>query len=205
MGTCYIYSGGKYKKSHLRKEDGDIVIAADKGYLYAKRDGVKPDALVGDFDSLYLLPKGVEIVRLNPIKDSTDTRDAALYAYDKGYRSFVIYDALGNRIEHQLANISLLYELKKLECEATIVDGRKTIEVLHDESVSFSGEYRGYISVFSSSETALISLKGFKYELEHEKIYSSFPLGIDNEFIGKEAEIEVLEGYITIIYNRKSI
>ena len=41
------------------------VIACDRGYEYAARCGIKPDLLLGDFDSYTgALPAGVEVLRL---------------------------------------------------------------------------------------------------------------------------------------------
>ena len=47
---CVIISGGSYAPVEGVRED-DFVIACDKGYVYAEKAGVRPNLLVGDFDS----------------------------------------------------------------------------------------------------------------------------------------------------------
>ena len=55
-------------------KDTDFVICADKGWLNAKAHGIKPNMIVGDFDSS---PKpedtDTDIVVLPVVKDDTDT------------------------------------------------------------------------------------------------------------------------------------
>ena len=44
-----------------------------------------------------------------------------------------------------------------------------------------------------------VTLKGLKYELTDALITNSFPVGVSNEFIGKEAEITVRDGTLLIL------
>ena len=55
MGICHIV-GGVENSHSISKTPGDFIIAVDAGYKYLK--GVKPDLVMGDFDSLVLSPKG---------------------------------------------------------------------------------------------------------------------------------------------------
>ena len=52
--TAFIYTGGTVFDEYVieKPEKGDLVIAADAGYLTAKKMGVTPDILLGDFDTL---------------------------------------------------------------------------------------------------------------------------------------------------------
>ena len=47
---CVIISGGNYAPVEGVQAE-DFVIACDKGYVYAEKAGVRPNLLVGDFDS----------------------------------------------------------------------------------------------------------------------------------------------------------
>ena len=55
MGICYIV-GSMADGYRVYKKDGDLVLAVDAGYKNLK--GVKPDLVMGDFDSLGLFPMG---------------------------------------------------------------------------------------------------------------------------------------------------
>ena len=51
--TCYIFAGAPMEfLPPVSPEPGDLILCADGGYRYAKALGLKPDYLVGDFDTL---------------------------------------------------------------------------------------------------------------------------------------------------------
>lgn len=87
----------------------DFVIACDAGYIHAQRADIVPDVIIGDFDS-YLgdLPGGVEIIRTKPEKDDTDTMMALKLAIRQRLPQDNACGALGGRVDHMLANISLI-------------------------------------------------------------------------------------------------
>ena len=102
---CIIISGGEYAPVEGLRED-DFVIACDRGYLYAKGQGIQPDLLVSDYDS-YDGPvdRDVAVERFRPEKDDTDTMIAIRYAVEHGFEELVLFSALGGRLDHLLANL----------------------------------------------------------------------------------------------------
>ena len=50
--TCFIVGAGSFEGMIIKPEPEDLVIAADGGYTYLKEEGIEPDVLLGDFDSL---------------------------------------------------------------------------------------------------------------------------------------------------------
>ena len=77
-----IISGGsidtKYALAFLSKREYEYVIAVDKGALFCWENGIRPDLLTGDFDTLSpeILKKweaqGVPVRRFRPEKDDAD-------------------------------------------------------------------------------------------------------------------------------------
>ena len=200
MNNCIIVSNGSFKERKICRDESDFVIAADKGYLNALKVNLKVDLLIGDFDSLKELPKGIETIKLNPIKDDTDTFDAIKIGIQKGYKNFIFYGALGKRIEHSYANISLLLYLKNLGFNGVIKDNKKTITVIKNETIELK-KRSGYISIFPLGEKAEgVSLTNLEYELKDYTLRNDIPLGIDNEFINKTASIKVTIGALLLIY-----
>lgn len=201
---CIIIAASDFNQRKLNKKENDFLIVADAGYNNFKKienlDNTDIDLLIGDFDSIDEVPADVNIKRLNPIKDDTDVMDAIKYALEKGYKEFELYGCIGGRIEHSLANITALSFIKNNGAKAIIINENQRIELLVNEKKNFDSNYKGYISVFSISDESLISIKGLKYELNNHLLTNDFPLGIDNEFIGKTSSIEVLKGKILIIY-----
>ena len=201
---CIILAASDFNQKELKKRKNDFLIVADAGYINFKKirnlTNNDIDLLIGDFDSIDEIPDGVEVKRLNPIKDDTDVLDAIKYALSLGYRNFELYGCIGGRIEHSLANISALSFINKNKAKAKIINGNQIIELLCDETKEFNKEFKGYISLFSLSEESLININGLKYELNNHLLTNDFPLGIDNEFVGKDSRIEVVKGKILIIY-----
>ena len=62
---CYIFAGSPDAKcSELGFDSNRYVICADGGYALAKKLGIKPDVLIGDFDTYKkTLPDDCEIIR----------------------------------------------------------------------------------------------------------------------------------------------
>ena len=102
---CVIISGGNYAPVEGVQAE-DFVIACDKGYVYAEKAGVRPNLLVGDFDSYEgVLPSDLPVWRYKKEKDDTDTMIAIRYAVEQGFAQVELFCALGGRLDHLYANL----------------------------------------------------------------------------------------------------
>ena len=105
---CAIISGGE-ADDLTGISDADFIIACDRGYAYAKAAGIRPDLLVGDFDSYTgALDKTVPVLDLPVEKDDTDTMAAVRWAVSEGFSELRLYCALGGRLDHLMGNIQAL-------------------------------------------------------------------------------------------------
>ncbi len=221
---CILVCAGDMEVAEIAVRDGDMVIAVDGGYLYCQVLGIEPDVLIGDFDSLgepcdvltgemeYVedLPEHVpgrekntgkrKIIRLNPVKDDTDTLAALRYGLEQGYEEFHLYCALGGRLEHTIANLQCLLFLKHAGAMGYIWDGSTMTTLIHNESLTFRQEMEGLLSVFAVGEKAVgVTEEGLKYLLEDATLSNDFPVGISNEFIGEKAVLSVKDGTLLVI------
>src|SRR5512133_566542 len=144
--VCYIVCALPQNQTFSPKP-GDLVIAADGGY--AHMGGIKPDLVVGDFDSLGYVPADEQVVRHPAEKDDTDTMLAAIIGIERGYRAFVLLGGVGGRLDHTLANIQTLAFLRENGAHAALIGEGETITMLQDESLRFRAGLSGVISVFS--------------------------------------------------------
>lgn len=199
--NCCIVIGSMNVTRKIIKEEGDFLVAADKGYLNCLKQNLDVDLLIGDFDSLKIIPNNIETVRLNKIKDDTDTFDAIKEGISRGYKSFKIYGVIGGRFEHSFANLSILLYLVNRGYDAKIYSNKKTYILLKNGDLALKKKKRGYLSVFSITDKCYgVTLKNLKYELNNKTLYKDIPLGIDNEYINQEPFISVKEGTLLIIY-----
>ncbi len=187
--------GNNYK---FNKEDfyNSYVIGVDKGALYCLNNDIKMDLAVGDFDSikedeLEAIKKITKIVKLNPIKDDTDTEHALNIV--KNYDEIVILGGIkGNRIEHF---ISMLIYLKKYP--NLVIKDDNSIIFRADKDIILKKDNYKFISLFSFDNNTIISLYGFKYNLNNYNLKENDPLGVSNEIVLDEAKIK-LNGKIII-------
>ena len=96
MSRCVIVSAGQvddYARARTFLREGDFFVFCDGGLEHAEGLGIKPDLVVGDFDScdadvLAKWQSSCEIVRLPREKDDTDTVFAVKLALEKGFDDF---------------------------------------------------------------------------------------------------------------------
>ena len=201
MNACVIFGAGEYDESLPCYDETDFYIAADGGLAAMERCGIRPDLLIGDFDSLTAAPlPGVPTVRLPVEKDVTDTDAAAAQGLKRGCRRFLFYGCMGGRPDHTLANLSLLARLSQAGCEATAFGLGFTVTALTDGAMELPAREHGTVSVFSWSERSEgVTIEGLKYGLKRAALTSSFALGVSNSFTGRPARVEVRKGTLLIM------
>ena len=202
MKTCYIVCALDCKLD-FKPNESDLVIGADRGYLALVENQIKPNIVIGDFDSYTGKIECENIIKYPVKKDFTDSALAIEKAISMGYNKIIIYGAIGGLLDHTLANIALLSEYTKKGIKISFVDDNNVVFALYNDKVCFSNKASGRISVFSYNDISYgVSEKGLLYELDNAIMHNTTPLGVSNEFIGKSAEISVKEG-ILIIYTSK--
>lgn len=199
-GLCVVVSGGEYCPLPEELRGADYVIACDRGWQYAQRMGLRPDWIVGDFDSAPPPETDVSVTRVPTRKDDTDTMLAARQALALGYRDVAILCAFGGRLDHTLAN---------LQTAAFLVTHGAGVRLLgaDTDALVFTGGTRRLprreqrsLSLFALSERCEgVSIRGTKYECENETLTNSFPLGVSNVWASPEAEISVRSGILLVL------
>ncbi len=200
MKECVIIAGGDLSGA-VQIPERALILCADCGYLHAKRLGIVPDVLMGDFDSLNEpLPKHCQILRHPVEKDETDTMLAVYYGRDMGCTEFHIYGAFGGaRIDHSIANIQMLHHMAEQGLHGVLYDGSTQV------SVQLAGTKRypktnGFLSLFSLTDVCSgLTAKGVKYPLEAAELRNTFPLGVSNEILADEAEITLESGALLVV------
>ena len=205
-GNCYIVGAGERAIALPAPEQGDLLIAADGGYAWLKERGLKPDLVVGDFDSM-AEPDGVaHLVRLPKEKDETDTMAAVRLGRARGYRRFHIFGGTGGRFDHTLANLQLLAWLSRRGEEGRLYGPDWTAAAITGGTLEFGPEHRGMISVFAHSDTVRgVTIEGLKYSLSDAELDNGFSLGVSNEFTGVPARVSVKEGTLLIVWESREM
>lgn len=202
---CYIFAGSPEAKcSEIELDKDRYVICADGGYAIAKKLGIKPDVIIGDFDTYTReIQENCEIIKHPAEKDDTDTMLAAKLAINRGYNHITILGALGGRFDHTIANIQTLRYILKHEAYGEIV-GNGNIVLMQGAGIKVYNRMKGYyFSVFSYTEECTgVSLTGFKYPLKNGIIKNSFPIGVSNMITGKSGIVSLESGILLIIFSK---
>lgn len=198
---CHLVGAGDFCGFNAEILPDDIVIAVDGGYRVLEKAGITPDFVVGDFDSLGIVPEGDNVTVLPSEKDVTDMFTAINLGIENCGGIFHIYGGTGGRLDHTLANFQLLRYFADKGVTLFFYGDGFGLTAVRNGSISLSGRKGSYISVFSLSDASEgVTLKGLKYPLENHTLTNAFPLGVSNEFTEKTAEISVSDGVLAVYY-----
>lgn len=178
-----------YQEEKLDLLENSIKIGIDHGAIDAINKGVKLDYALGDFDSIsetnfnLIKSKVKNIVKLNTVKDDTDTEHAINLFKDAN--KIIIHGGLeGKRISHLVANLNLILKFPQvvIKDDKTLIYKLEPVMKLTDKSYKF-------ISIFAKPGS-VISLQGFKYNLTNYKFLENDNLCISNELISEVGKIQ---------------
>lgn len=206
MKQCLILCASDIGNTAVPEDfsEGCFVICADGGQRHLSKLHLKPDLIVGDFDSGNV-PENApcEVIRLPAEKDVTDTFFAAEEGIRRGCTDFLLLGATGGRLDHTMANLSLLWHLSEQGFSARLLDeGNEAFILKEGSTVLKKGRYR-YFSLFAYEREAFgVTLEGARYPLADARLCSTFPLGVSNEFLGEKASVKVARGPLLIILSR---
>ena len=204
---AFIYTGGTVFDEYVleKPEKGDLIITADAGYLTAKRMGITPNILLGDFDTLGAenIPDGIECLRVPAEKDDTDTQLAIKTAIERGAGEIVIIGGLSGRLDHTLSTLAILedlWERKNDRIYAILTDGKNRVRFLRNSGTILPRSQYRYFSLIAADDIVKgVTLDGCKYPLKNGRISRRYQWAVSNEITGNCALIEIRRGGVWVI------
>ena len=209
-----IIGASETKKHTIFDEYKDcFIIACDKGYEECLKENIEPDILIGDFDTLNtsLIQNPKATIKLNPIKDDTDTFYAVKYLLNENFYEIHFFGCLGNKLDHTIGNIQILSFLKDNNINGYLhsEDDATITFMIKNESFEFKKNLKGMVSIFSYTEHSKgVTIQNMKYNIKDYELSNSIPLGISNEFIvdsNSNGKVDVKDGKLLIIGPKESI
>lgn len=222
-----------FLKKNIEKAGRENIrlIAADRGLEFFLDYLILPDVVIGDFDSLsedgknflemqnedipyggmleWKLQKGegkvVEVVRLRPEKDDSDTQSAMNYAIQNGAKEIVILGVTGNRVDHLMANFGLLILAQKQDTEVALADRYNYMKLIPSGTILKKAEQFGkYVSFFPlGGDVTGLTLEGFKYPLDKYHLTTADSgLTVSNEISEEYAKVTYESGTLLMIISR---
>lgn len=222
-----------FLKKNIEKAGRENIrlIAADRGLEFFLDYLILPDVVIGDFDSLsedgknflemqsedipyggmleWKLQKGegkvVEVVRLRPEKDDSDTQSAMNYAIQNGAKEIVILGVTGNRVDHLMAHFGLLILAQKQGAEVALADRYNYMKLISSGTILKKAEQFGkYVSFFPlGGDVTGLTLEGFKYPLDKYHLTTADSgLTVSNEISEEYAKVTYESGTLLMIMSR---
>lgn len=204
MKTCVIFCAAEFSGLLNPIGPDDLVIAADGGLRHTQALGIRPDVILGDFDSLGYIPEEGQVFPVE--KDDTDSMLAIRLGLERGYTDFQIYGALdGPRLDHTMANFQTLAFLAARGARGWLIGRDYIVTVASRETLIFSDSARGILSCFClGADIQNLTIQGLQYPLERGTLSASFPLGVSNHFLGQEGRISLGDGLLLVLWDREN-
>lgn len=203
---CMIIGAAPIKDKKIFQEfppETYYVICADGGYETALRFGIRPDMIVGDFDSAHELPPSeLNCLTLPVKKDVTDTMYAAMRGIAMGMQHFVLLGCLGGkRFDHTLANLEVLHHITTRGGTAILADETTKAIMLSGRSMRITDSIGSTLSVFPyGGASCNVTYKGMEYPLHRRMLtIGSMPMGVSNKILADPAEVNIHNGVGLIV------
>lgn len=208
--VIFLVSGGELKdlkffRAKVEELNPAGLVCADSGAVHLYQIGLIPDVIIGDMDSLsheiqdYFSKRGSKIIRHPEAKDETDTWLALDYAIQMAPDEIYIFGGFGARIDHTLANLSLLVSYVQKDIMIKLIDEWCEVFIVADKYV-IEGNAGQTVSLLPFSDMVTgITLKGFQYPLEGGMMEAGKPYGVSNRLNSTKGSITVGSGRLLVI------
>jgi thiamine pyrophosphokinase len=184
-----------------------LVVAADGGARHARVLGVRPDVIVGDFDSvddatLRRFPEA-ELQHYERDKDALDLELALDLAVERGARSVLIVGALGDRLDQGLAAVRIAEARQAGGLEVELHSGDAlALPVRAGQARSVELPEGTVFSVLASVRGTRASVRGARFGIEDGVLDPGTGLGVSNEAAGGTVTLELHAGAALLVVPR---
>ncbi|MDR0968812.1 MAG: thiamine diphosphokinase [Holosporaceae bacterium] len=181
----------------VRKLDLPIV-AADRAANALIKNGIEPDVIIGDLDSVdETLLRDRPHIKIDD-QDSTDFEKALEYVEKKSLTPTIVTGIDGGCIDHALGNVSIF---SRTNCVAVF---ENMILVTIDEDKTLNVPIGAKISIFGIPR-CLITSRGLKWELDDYEAAIDGKNSISNRAVSSQIELKVSSGKAIVFVYTKNV
>ena len=176
-----------------------FIICADGGANKARLLGIRPNAIIGDLDSISLRTRKhfsrVETIHIAS-QESTDLEKALDFLLKLLIPSATVVGATGGRPDHSLANLSILKKYHK-RIRLLFSDPFCDIRII-DSEIVFEAIVGSVISLMPLDRCEGVQTTGLKYPLNNESLELGEREGMSNVVISSPVQITVKKGCLLL-------
>jgi len=205
----WIFTGGDFSKDHLSAvtiDSDEFIVCVDSGVSGCLSAGLKPDLLVGDFDSAS--SQALQDARLQDVpryefpqkKDASDLELALEIVAERNPSLVTVLGVSGGRTDHMLFNWQLIAS-KPWNFDRQLIDETTHAYVIegHRELV-IDSECGTQISLLAVNSCWGVTTTGLHYPLVEASIEPGSTLGLSNIVEAKSFSVKVVTGTTCMNY-----
>jgi thiamine pyrophosphokinase len=174
-----------------------FIVCADGGANKLINTNIKPDAIIGDLDSIkkkalkYFKKKRVEIIKITE-QETTDFEKSLKFCTEKGLDNIIILGAISRRPDHTLNNLSVL---KRYYNKLSLIIIEKRFEILFIRNkIEFDYKPDNIVSLMPLPTAKGITTAGLQFKLNDEDLEIGVREGTLNNAVSNKISISFKSG-----------
>jgi thiamine pyrophosphokinase len=175
----------------------NIIVCADGGANHAQALGIKPDIILGDFDSILhstqLHFRDVEQLFIQD-QNNTDLEKAILYCIEHSVSSVDIIGASGDRIDHTTGSLGCFKKYGG-KIHIRMIDSMGELTLIRKE-IHLEMREGEKISLIPLDRCTGITTTNLKYALNNDTLELGVREGISNEATSQQVSIRIETGIL---------
>lgn len=177
------------------------LLAADGGANHLGRIGLRPDAVIGDLDSISTGIRkfiGEERMIHRPDQDRTDLDKALEYAFDElGLERLTVLGATGGRLDHAVGNLGLLAKRALGDRLVFVADDHRVLGVTGE--LTLDAEPGETWSFFTVDPAVRVTLEGVRWPIADTAIDLARKPSISNEAVSDRVTVRAEGGAVVVV------
>ncbi len=210
LTRAVVFANGDYTSlsaQHINISSADYLVCVDGGVRHCLSEGLQPQLLVGDLDSLdkassdSLAQFNVERLQFPSEKDASDLELALLTLDERAVSEVVVLGASGGRTDHHLFNWQL-FGGHHWSFQLRVVDGSvdaRLVDLAHPLSVpAVRGQTFSVIPVAGNATG--VTVAGAKYPLNNATLIPGSTIGLSNVVSADRLQVSVESGIVLAMF-----
>jgi thiamine pyrophosphokinase len=202
MKRALIIANGEPPRKQLLQslsKEADVVVCADGGTNTALKFGIRPDAIVGDLDSVHAEAL-VKFQRVPTYEDTddetTDLEKAISWAVKQKYDHITVVGASGKRLDHTVGNLGVLPKFYP-DALVRFVDDLGEMMYVGRE-LTIEAKRGDVVSLIPLNRCEGVATSGLRYGLEGETLELGVREGTSNVVLASPVTIKVKKGHLLL-------
>lgn len=179
-----------------KAQEADFVLAADGGANTAAEAGIKPDAIIGDLDSVSASTR----LKFQDVKqlfidnqNNTDLEKALDYLTTQHFTHCTIVGATGNRLDFTIGNLLSVFRYK-----LAIMFEDETCRLFPiTRTTAFTTHLGARVSILPIGPADGLTLTGLQYPLKNVNLEVG-QTGLSNVALSAQIEVEFKRGHLLV-------